>query len=127
MIRSSMATRTNIVVVDDDEDVRRSLEATLASAGYDVACYATAEALLAAPSDPCCACLVSDVQMPGMGGIELTRRLKVERPNLPVILISAFASKTMRRCADDAGARYFFEKPFDSEELLRTVGRLTSG
>lgn len=114
----------HVAVIDDDDGVRNALCATFVSAGYTVSSFADAEGFLAAQRGTPCACLVSDVQMPGMGGIELALRMTTEEPGLPVILISAYANDALRRRAVDAGAVCLFDKPFDSDHLLHRVNSL---
>jgi len=66
-------------------------------------------------------CVITDVRMPGMDGIELQRRIRIERPTLPVILISARYNAELRQTAIDEGAVDFLYKPFDGTDLLKTI------
>jgi len=83
--------------------------------------FASAEAVLASGTLGQAGCLVSDVRMPGMDGLELQRRVRVECPKLPVILISAHTDEQVRQRALREGAVAFLYKPFDGEELLRVI------
>lgn len=114
---------TNIIgIVDDDDDVRSALEALLESHGYATSAFATAEALLASPQAERLAGVITDLQMPGMGGIELARALRQRA--IPAILITAFATPLIERRARDAGVQRCLRKPFASDHLalaLRTM------
>lgn len=109
-----------VAVVDDDEDVRISLEMLIVSIGHDAALFDSADALLTAGRIGDFACFISDVQMPGMDGIQLARRLRDVTP-APVILITAFASEDVERRAKEAGACRFLTKPFDPNELIEEL------
>ncbi|MBB3348310.1 response regulator transcription factor [Sphingomonas sp. BK069] len=104
-------------MIDDDEDVRISLEMLIVSIGHDAMLFDSADALLAEADLQAFSCFISDVQMPGTDGLQLTRRLG-QLTNAPVILITAFASEDVERRARDAGARRFLTKPFDPNELI---------
>ena len=112
-----------VVGVDDDPRVRRSIARLVKAAGYEPKVYPSAESLLESGILAEAACLVSDVRMPGIGGLELRRRVKTAYPNVPVILISAHVDEEVRRRALDEGALDFLYKPFDGEELLRAIQR----
>jgi FixJ family two-component response regulator len=110
-----------VVVVDDDFRLRESLKSLAESAGYAAATYSSAEEFLQSGALAGAACLITDVRMPGMNGIELQRRIRLERPELPVIFISAHQDDEARERALDEGAIRFLYKPFDGAELLRTI------
>jgi FixJ family two-component response regulator len=110
-----------VVGVDDDFRVRESIESLVASAGYTVSVFSSAEEFLQSGSLAGTICLVTDVRMPGMDGIELQRRVRFERPKLPVILISAHYDDEARQRALDGGAVAFLYKPFDAAELLGAI------
>jgi FixJ family two-component response regulator len=112
-----------IVGVDDDHRVRESLARLAKSAGYEPRVFPSAESVLESGALAETACLVSDVRMPGIGGLELQRRVKAAYPKLPVILISAHVDEEVRSRALGEGARAFLYKPFDGEELLRAIQR----
>ena len=107
--------------VDDDFRVRESIESLVESAGYAVLVFSSAEEFLQSGVLAGTICLVTDVRMPGMDGIELQRRVRLERPELPVIFISAHYDEELRRRAFDGGAVAFLYKPFDATELLGAI------
>ena len=110
-----------VVGVDDDFRLRESLKSLVESAGYAAAVYASAEEFLQSGALAEAACVVTDVRMPGMNGIELQSRIRLERPELPVIFISAHQDDEARKRAMDEGATRFLYKPFDGAELLTVI------
>ena len=119
----SGVTKHVVVGVDDDFRVRESIVRLAESAGYTPLVFPSAEAVLESGALREAACLVSDVRMPGMDGLELQRQVRVAYPELPVILISAHVDDQIRRRALEEGAVDFLYKPFDGEELLRSIHR----
>ena len=113
---------TQIVVgVDDDFRVRESIESLMESAGYAPLLFSSAEEFLQSGALAAAICLITDVRMPGMDGIELQRRIRLERPGLPIIFISAHSDEEPRQRALDGGAIAFLYKPFDGAELLGVI------
>jgi FixJ family two-component response regulator len=110
-----------VVAVDDDFRVRQSIESLVESAGYAPLMFASAEELLQSGTLVGASCLITDVRMPGINGIELQRRIRIERPDLPVIFISAHNDEETRQRAFDDGAASFLYKPFDAVELLEAI------
>lgn len=110
-----------VAAVDDDFRVRESIASLLESAGYAPAVFSSAEAFLQSGTLATATCVISDVRMPGMDGIELQRRIRLERPTLPVILISAHHDAEVRQTAIDAGAVDVLYKPFDATNLLKII------
>ncbi len=110
-----------IYVVDDDEGVRDSLAALLEADGFRVVAYASAEAFLKRDGIDADACLLADVRMPGMDGLELLGRLADQRRVLPVIMITGHGDVPMAVRAMKLGAVDFIEKPFDPEVILASV------
>jgi len=113
--------RPLVFVVDDDAPVRQSLGRLLHSEGYDTLSYASAQEFLERdPYDgPCC--LVLDVRMPGLTGIELQEALKSDHPDLPVIFITGHGDVPMSVKAMKDGASDFLQKPFEDEDLLKAI------
>jgi two-component system response regulator FixJ len=108
-------------IVDDDEAVRESLAFLLGSAGLTVRLYDSASAFLAGLSAVKNGCLVTDVRMPDMTGIELLRQLRSRACNLPAIVITGHGDVPLAVEAMKAGAVDFIEKPFDEEAILNAV------
>lgn len=96
------------------------------SAGYAPLVFASGADLLESGTLAQASCLITDVRLPGMHGIELQRRVRGERPDLPVIFISAFRDDEIRQRAMDGGAFQFLYKPFDPAALLRAIDTVTS-
>ena len=108
-------------IVDDDEAVRQSLAFLLGSAGLTVRLYNSASAFLAGLSGVKNGCLVTDVRMPGMTGIELLQQLRSRACHLPAIVITGHGDVPLAVEAMKAGAVDFIEKPFDQEAILHAV------
>jgi FixJ family two-component response regulator len=109
--------------VDDDFRVRESLTSLLESAGFSPLLFESAEDFLNSGALAQARCLITDVRMPGMDGLELQRRVRLERPALPVIFITAHNNSDIRRRAFADGAIEFLYKPFDAARLLQTIER----
>jgi two-component system, LuxR family, response regulator FixJ len=116
-----MAEAPLIHVVDDDASVRESLAVLLESAGHAVRTYASATAFLQAASDSAAGCVLTDVQMPGLNGLELQRRMSELGIRLPVIVMTGHGEVPIAVEALKAGATDFLEKPFDDVQLLAAV------
>ena len=112
-----------IAIVDDDESVCIGMMSLVRSLGYDVLSYGSAEEFLASEERDDTACLISDVQMPGLGGLELQKMLAAEGSRFPIIFITAFPDARVRQAAMDAGAMCFLSKPFDGEALIGCLER----
>ena len=110
-----------VVAVDDDFRVRESLESLVESAGYEPVVFSSAEEFLQSGTLTAATCVITDVRMPGMDGIELQRRIRLIRPELPVIFISAHNSTEARQRAIDEGAVNFLYKPFNGADLLAAI------
>ena len=110
-----------IALVDDDRSVRNAVGRLLQSVGFRVALFATAEDFLQAPQHQETACLIVDLCMPGMNGLELQRQLAVRQRHLPIIFISAYGDANTRAQALQAGAVAFLHKPFRNTVLLDTI------
>jgi FixJ family two-component response regulator len=115
-------TETGIVfVVDDDDQVRRSLERLIGSVGLEVRAFDSARAFLDHPPVDVPACLVLDVRMPGLSGLDLQQKLNETGVQLPVIFMTGHGTVPMSVRAMKAGAVDFLQKPFDEQALLDAV------
>lgn len=116
-----MAGDINVFVIDDDEAMRDSLDFLLGSAGFRVQVFETAEAFLDALPNAGSGCVVSDIRMPGMDGLELLKRLKTEKIALPVVIMTGHGDVPLAVDAMKLGAADFVEKPFDDERLIAAI------
>jgi FixJ family two-component response regulator len=112
-----------VVLVEDDRRVRESIQSMVESAGHITFAFSTGEQFLQSDTLAAAACLITDVRMSGIDGIELQRRVRVARPQLSVVFISAHEDDDVRQQALAGGAVTFLYKPFDAAELLRVVER----
>lgn len=110
-----------IAIVDDDEAVRIALEGLLRSAGLTSLAFESAENFLESGQQLQTACLIADIRMPGMSGLELQAKLNAEHCRIPIVFITAHGDAQMRMQALRAGAVEFLAKPFNDEALLQTV------
>ncbi len=110
-------------IVDDDDAVRQSLAFLLSSAGLPVRLYNSASAFLAGLSTPQDGCLITDVRMPGMSGIDLLKALREKAYSMPAIVITGHGDVPLAVEAMKAGAVDFIEKPFEEEAILTAVRR----
>jgi FixJ family two-component response regulator len=118
---SAVATKNLIAVVDDDELVRGALQRLLKASGLGAVSFKSAEDLLKSGRLQDIACLIVDIRMPGMSGLELQAKLKAERCRIPIIFITAHGDAKMRTQAMRDGAATFLAKPFDNTVLLEAV------
>ena len=116
-----------VCVVDDDEAMRDSLRWLVESAGYRTATYPSAERFLACQRAAGAACVVLDVRMRGMTGIELQQELNRRGEALPIIFITGHGDVPMAVTAVKNGAFHFLEKPFDDAELLHLIAQASKG
>lgn len=119
--------RDTVYIVDDDASVRDALSLLLSLRGYLTASFASAEDFLAALRPDWRGCVVADIRMPGMSGLELQRALAERGPSLPVIVITAHGDVAAARQAFLADAVDFLEKPFDGEQLLASIETALDG
>jgi FixJ family two-component response regulator len=110
-----------ISVIDDDESVRRTTTRLIESFGFRAAAFESAESFLSSGHLNDTSCLIVDVQMPGMNGLQLQSQLAAAGRNIPIIFITAFDDKESRRRAMQAGAVAFLGKPFNDEQLLESI------
>ena len=118
---STMQPEPIIYVIDDDDAVRQSLEFLLKTAGMTVRGFEHAKAFLDILPRVEHGCVITDVRMPGMSGIDLLSRLKDSNPNLPVIVITGHGDISLAVEAMKIGAIDFLEKPFDDDHLIAAV------
>ena len=110
-----------VLVIEDDEGMREAIESLLDAAGYASSSYASAEALIAAGTPADARCIVSDVRLPAMSGLDLITELRARGARLPVILITAHDSPSLRSEAGKRGAAAYLPKPFARGELLAAI------
>jgi FixJ family two-component response regulator len=110
-----------IAIIDDDESMQDSLCDLMEAAGLVAQCFGSAEEFLESDLHTRAACLIVDIRMPKMSGLELQARLKDEGCDIPIIFITAYGNARMRIQAMREGAVEFHAKPFDHQLLLKTV------
>jgi FixJ family two-component response regulator len=110
-----------IAVIDDDDPFRTALIESLESLGYDARGYASADEFVAADGQSSCDCIVTDIHMPGMGGIDLKVMLSARGSTVPVIMITARSAPGLEARALASGAVCLLKKPFDSAELIHCL------
>jgi FixJ family two-component response regulator len=107
-----------ISIVDDDESVREATKGLVRSLGYTAATFGSAEEFLNSEQRHDTSCVIADVQMPGLSGVEMQRQLIAEGSRLPMIFVTAFPEDRIRASAMAAGAVGFLSKPFNEEHLI---------
>jgi FixJ family two-component response regulator len=110
-----------VAVVEDDESYRVALQRLLTSAGFQVRSFASAEDFLDSGQQHETACLIADIRMPGMSGLDLQAKLNADHCPIPIIFITAHGDEQMRLQAMRGGAVKFLGKPFDCAILLESV------
>lgn len=110
-----------IAIVDDDELMRGALQGLLKEAGFPAQTFASAEEFLDSGQPRQTACLIADIRMPGMSGLDLQAKLNAHEIKIPIIFITAHGDARLRLQAMRAGAVEFLAKPFDDEVLLESV------
>jgi FixJ family two-component response regulator len=110
-----------VMIVDDDESIRRAARRLIKSYGFPVETFASAEDFLSSGRLHETACLVLDVQMPGLNGLELQSRLITDGQQVPIIFITAFNDENARAQALKAGALGYLVKPFEEADLLTAI------
>jgi two-component system, LuxR family, response regulator FixJ len=117
-----MTTKGNVYVIDDDEAMRDSLNFLLDSSGFTVRLFETAQGFLDALPELDFGCVVSDVRMPGIDGIELLKRLKAQSSPLPILIMTGHGDVPLAVEAMKLGAVDFLEKPFEDDRLIAMIG-----
>lgn len=110
-----------VAIIDDDESYRLAVQRLLKSADFPVQSFDSAEAFLNSGQQFDTKCLIADIRMPGMSGLDLQLKLNSDHCPIPTIFITAHGDEKMRMQAMRAGAVKFLAKPFDSEALLEAV------
>lgn len=118
-----MSSPPMITIIDDDESVRIATESLVRSLGFSARTFASAEDFLNSPLLGETACVITDVQMPGMSGVELQSHLRSKGDATPLIFITAFPEERIRRQVDAAGAVGFLAKPFDGHAMIECIDR----
>jgi FixJ family two-component response regulator len=118
--------RQVVAVIDDDPAMRKAIERLLGAKGFDVEAFASAEAFLAAAAASEATCLVLDIHLGGMSGIELRRHLAESGSRLPVVFITALDDEATRKQAMEAGCVAFLRKPFLSHLLIDAIEKAAS-
>jgi FixJ family two-component response regulator len=113
---------TRISVVDDDESMREAIKALIGSMGLSVEDFSSAEDFLNSGRSQLFDCLIVDVMMPGLSGLDLQQRLRAENQLVPIIFVTAHYSEKERTRALEAGAVDFLGKPFTEQELFLAIG-----
>ena len=110
-----------VAIVDDDDLIRGALEGLMKAVGLPAQAFASAEEFLKSGQQHRTGCLIADIRMPGMSGLELQTHLNAERCRIPIIFITAHGDEKMRMQALRAGAVEFMAKPFDDDALVESV------
>lgn len=118
---SSKSESQLVAIVDDDRSIQNALKDLMESAGLSARSFASGEEFLKSNQRSETACLVADIRMPGMSGLELQAQLKAEGSRIPIIFITAHGNAEMKMQAMAAGAVEFLSKPFDDEVLLEKI------
>jgi FixJ family two-component response regulator len=116
-----MAEKPLVVIVDDDRSIRNGTRDLLKAAGFSTAMFEDAESFLASASRATAACLVADMRMPGMTGLELYEALVADGGGIPTVLITAHPDEVAQSRAREAGITCYLSKPFAPDDLLGCV------
>jgi FixJ family two-component response regulator len=114
-------TKPTIYIVDDDKSVLKAMKRLIRSMDMDVKTFASGQEFLDSGFKDQNACLIADIKMPVMGGMELQKKVVAKGSKMPVIFITAFDSKNLRSQAKEAGAAGYFQKPVDGQALLDLI------
>jgi FixJ family two-component response regulator len=110
-----------ISIIDDDAATRSALAALMNAKGFNTKIYDSAQAFLQAEASPSCQCIITDIFMPGLNGIELKRRLNADHCQVPVIMITGRVEQRLHDLALESGAFCLLRKPFDTQTLFACV------
>lgn len=125
-MRTNCSMNSTIVIIDDDEGARDSLRWLLQSAGYTALSYRSASAYLEATDGGRPACVILDMHMSGMNGVEFYPLLKTRYPDLPIVFVTGHSDQALARDARRLKAEGFFSKPLDTEALLQQIKSLAA-
>jgi len=114
----------SVLVIEDDDGMREAIESLLGAAGFETVAYASAEALLAGQAIEDATCVISDLKLPAMSGLELLAALRARGAQAPVILITAHDAPSVREDAARCGVAAFLAKPFQGTALLDAIERV---
>ena len=112
-----------ISIVDDDESIREAVKGLIVSMGLSAEDFSSAEAFLNSGCSRSCDCLILDVRMPGLNGLELQRRLAADHCPIPIVFMTALYVEDVRKKAMEAGAVDILRKPFTEKELLNAIAK----
>jgi FixJ family two-component response regulator len=112
-----------IAIIDDDEPVRTTMSSLVRSLGFSAIVFSSAEEFLLSPQRYSSSCLISDVQMPGMSGLDLQSRLTADGHRVPIIFVTAFPHPNIEKRALAAGAACVLNKPFEGQVLIDCIQR----
>jgi FixJ family two-component response regulator len=124
-VHETHPTNRYVAVVDDDESVRRSFSRLLRASGFQPIAYHSAESFLEDHKQPTFECLVVDVQLTGISGLELCQKWASDRNHAPVIVITAFDNEATRREAKEAGSVDYFNKSAPGQKVIESIQRLS--
>src|SRR5262245_37496613 len=125
-MNAEMTKQALIAIVDDDESIRDAMTSLIRTYGFAASSFASAEEFLDSPDLGETSCLISDVRMPGISGLELQSRLASENRRTPIIFMTAFPDPRIEERALAGGAVGFLAKPFDGQTLIQCVDRALS-
>ncbi len=116
-----------VCIIDDDESVLRAFLMLLESAAFKAQTYESAEAFLVDETVASSDCIITDIRMPGLSGLDLLERMRLQGLNIPVIVVSAYDDDYTRQRAFKLGARAFFCKPVDDQTLVDSIYGVMEG
>ncbi len=122
-----MSTVPTIAIIDDDEEVRIATENLVQSYGIDTQTFGSAEEFLNSAAADEAACLITDIQMPGMSGVDLQKTLLEQGRRVPIIFMTAFPEERVRRQVEAAGAIRFLSKPYAADALMDSISEALGG
>jgi FixJ family two-component response regulator len=123
MLENTLTEGARISVVDDDESMRQAIKALISSMGLSIEEFSSAEAFLNSGRSQDCDCLILDIRMPGLSGLDLQRRLATDDCPVPIVFMTAHYGEEVRTRAMEAGAVDVLSKPFTAQDLFRAIGK----